>query len=152
MEQDYNGALMDQDFTILLRAGAFGPRDAMPESLSGKETEFAFESPLRDTVDRMKGQQLAESSQLLIGAAQLDPASVKMLDVRVALRDALRGIGTPASWMLDEDVFDKLAADMEKAQQAQAATAMAGEMGAVVEQGGTAAQAVQSAQEQGAAQ
>jgi hypothetical protein len=117
MEMDYNGALCDVTFDILLRAGAFGNTADMPESLSGQEIQFRFESPLQESVGKQKGQIFQNASGLLAQAAALDPTSVKMMDVRAALRDTLDGIGTPAKWIRDEKAM--LAEDQAAAQAAQ---------------------------------
>ena len=117
METEYNGALMEQDFDILFRAGAFGPNNQIPESLRGQETEFRFESPMRMSIDRLKGQQLTEAMQMALLTAQVEPMAVRQLDWLTAHRDAQRGIGTSAMWMKDEEVF---AAEMEQAAKEQA--------------------------------
>ena len=56
MEADYNGQLCEMDFDLLLRGGAFGPPQEMPESLSNADVSFRFESPLHDAVDAQKAQ------------------------------------------------------------------------------------------------
>ena len=104
MESEYNGALMEQNFEILLRAGAFGPPQAIPESLKGQETELKFESPLRDSIESLKGQQFIGALQLAIQAAQVDPTALKQVKWSDAHRDAQHGIGTPPDWMEDEEV------------------------------------------------
>jgi len=145
MEQDYNGALMEQDFEILLRGGAFGPIDTIPESLRGQETAFQFESPLRESMDRIKSQQFIESSQLLGVAAQLDPVSTKMLDVRRALRDSLRGIGAPATWLLSEKEMEAVDQAAQTLQQAEQAAMMVGTGAQVMQQVGMAGKAMKEA-------
>lgn len=135
MEQDYNGALMDQDFSLLFRAGAFGSPQNIPESLQGKQTEFTFESPLHENIERMKGQTFAEAGQYLMQAAQLDPVTAKMVNVKEALRDVLHGIQVPASWMVEEAELEKIEKQLMEQQQQQQMMQMA-------QQGGEAAQSV----------
>lgn len=119
METDYNGALMEQDFDILLRSGAFGSFERIPKSIKGQQTEFRFDSPLRESIDRLKGQQFIEARDLMVAASPLDPLAVQMVDARFALRDALHGVGTPAKWMRDEAEMDQMEQQMKAAQQAQ---------------------------------
>ena len=145
METDYNGALMELDFDILLRNGAFGPVQNIPESLRGQETEFKFESPLRDSVERMKGQKFNEALALTSQTAQVDPMAIRMVDWRVAQRDALRGIGTPAAWMVDDKVLDQQEQQMQQ-QQAQMQQMQAiGGVAQVAEQAGKAGSAIKEA-------
>lgn len=145
METDYNGALMELDFDILLRNGAFGPTQEIPPSLQGQETEFRFESPLRDSVERIKGQKFQEALGITSQAAQVDPMAIHMVDWRTAQREALQGLGTPASWMVDDAVLDQTKQQMQiqqaKMQQMQAM----GAMGQVAEQAGKAGSAIKEA-------
>ena len=101
--------------------GAFGsPRD-WPEELHGMEIEFQFESPLHDAIDREKGQKWLETLSMLSGAVEFAPEARHMVDARVALRDALDGVGISPAWTRsDADIDELVAADAEQAAQAQA--------------------------------
>lgn len=146
IEEDYNGALCEETFELGLRAGLFGPiEQSLPESLSGQEIQWQFVSPLSEAADRKKGAQYMETANLLAVASGLDPNAAMMLDAKTALRDALEGIGTPAKWVLPEEVV----AEMEQAaaqQQAMAATVqgVSGVAG-VAQQAGDALQSLQAA-------
>ena len=142
METDYNGALMELDFDILLRKGAFGSVQDIPQSLRGRETEFRFESPLRESIERIKGQRFIEAMNLSIQASQVDPLAPKMINWRTAQRDAQRGIGTPAEWMVEEAELQALEQQMQAAQQAQAMMQTVAGAGQVAEQVGKGGQAV----------
>lgn len=142
METDYNGALMELDFDILLRNKAFGPFESIPESLRGRETEFQFVSPLSESIDRVKGQKFVEALQLTAQTAQVDPTAIKMIDWRVAQRDALRGIGTPPSWMADEQVLEEADKQLAIASQAQSMIQMMSAGGQAAEQVGKGGQAI----------
>jgi hypothetical protein len=102
MENDYNGALCEITFDLLLRGGAFGPADRIPPEIRGSEIQFRFESPLREAAERIKGQTFLQTKQMIAEAAPLDPMAPAMFDARTALRDALRGVGTPAKWLRSE--------------------------------------------------
>ncbi|MHB8816527.1 MAG: portal protein, partial [Steroidobacteraceae bacterium] len=103
VEAEYNAALCEDTFEALMREGAFGPYQAIPQSLRGAEIRFEFESPLHQAQERKKGQLLLQAVQLIGQAAQLDPNTVAELDAATSLRDALNGIGTPATWLRDPD-------------------------------------------------
>lgn len=142
MEQDYNGALMSQNFNLLLRAGAFGPFNEIPESIRGEETEFRFESPLRESIDKVKGQQFAQAKALAVEASAMDPIALKMVDWRKAQRDAQHGVGTPAEWMVDESDMDNFEAQQQAADQAKAMMETVGAGAQIAEQVGNARQAM----------
>ena len=120
METEYNAAICEKDFNILMANGAFGPPQAMPESLHGGSISFQFESPMRDAAGRVKGQQFAETKELIGAAMELDPGAGYVVDSVTALRDALEGVGSPAKWRRTEnDVASMQARDAQAAQQQQ---------------------------------
>lgn len=127
METEYNGALCDRTFDILLRNGAFGSRFDIPPSLSGQDVRFTFESPLQAAQTRANSQAFMQTAQLLQMAAQLDPTVVHDMNFDRAFRDAAEGAGAPAAWFLDEQVAmqKKAQAAQQQAQQAQMAQEMA---------------------------
>jgi hypothetical protein len=122
METEYNGALCEMTFDLLMRVGAFGPPSEFPDSLRGEDVEFKFESPLSQATERQKGQKFLEAKGLLREAAEIDPASTAVVDARVALREALSGIGVSANWMRSEEDVEAMA--QQQAQQQQAAQAL----------------------------
>lgn len=142
METEYNGALCEMTFNDLMRVGAFGPARDIPQSLRGESVQFKFESPLHQAVERQKGTKFMEAKALLLEAAQLDPGSVTTLNARVALRDALNGIGIEAKWLRDEEEVEQKAAEVEQAQQMQAALAQVQQGAMAGEQVGKAGKAL----------
>lgn len=108
LESEYNFNLCDETFELMWRNNAFGSPEAWPKELSGAEIDFTFESPLHDAIGEQKGHKILEAAQLLGQAVALDPGSAFLLDAKVALRDALDGIQTPAKWMRSEDEVSKL--------------------------------------------
>lgn len=142
METEYNGAICEITFDILLRNGAFGPPDFIPESLRGSDIQFKFESPLQQTEDSLKAQHFAEAKQMLALAIDLDPGAGAMLKARDALRDAWKGRGIPSSWVAsEEEMAEKDAAAQEQAA-LQQTLGMMGQGAAVAEQVGKAGQAL----------
>jgi hypothetical protein len=145
MESEYNGALCEDTFESLMRAGAFGRAEDIPESIRGGEIRFSFESPLHEAIERRKGQKFLEAKQLLREAAEIDSASVATLDARVALREALTGIGVPAKWLRDEEVVTQMAEEQAAAKQAEEETLRVGAGAAAAKQLGEAQQALNAA-------
>lgn len=117
-EVEYNGALCEIDFDLLLRGGTFGSFRDMPQSLRGQDIQFKFQSPLHNAIEQQKGAEFNNAKAMLAEAAALDPGAVAMIDVRKALRDALEGIGTPIAWMRGDDEMDQI----QQQQQEQAQT------------------------------
>lgn len=102
MEAEYNDALCEETFGIMLRNGAFGDPRGWPKALRGADVQFTFESPLHDAIEEMKAQKF-QQAQVLIGAAMaLDPSAAFVPKTEVALRDALMGAGVPTSWVNTE--------------------------------------------------
>lgn len=135
LEQDYNAAICDMTFNDLLRRGGFGSVDEMPDSLSGKEVMFKFDSPLTDAIGTEKGQKFLENQQFLAQAASIDPSATYLIDVKEALKDVFTGVGTPASWMRDDKAVAEMVDQANQKQQAQ-------EMLAGLQQGATGAESL----------
>lgn len=120
MEADYNGQLCEITFETLMRQGAFGAPDSIPESLQATDTRFDFEGPLSEAIERDKGQKFLQSKAMIAEAASIDPSQVKIMDFGETLRDVLTGIGTPAKWLHSpEDVAAAVEADKQAKEQAQ---------------------------------
>lgn len=118
MESEYNGAVCELTWDLLFRNGAFGSPFDMPRSLRGVEIQFRFESPLHDLIEQAKGQKWLEAKAIVADAVALDPSAADLLDAKVALREVLKGIGTPAEWTRNESDVD----DMARQRQEQQAT------------------------------
>ena len=114
MEMEYNGGLCELTFDILLRAGAFGSPYDMPKSLRGADIQFKFASPLHDAIEEQKGQKFMEMKGLILESMQIDQSSIALPDAKIALRDALNGIGVPSQWLRSEVTVKQI----EQAQQA----------------------------------
>lgn len=111
MEQEYNGALCDETFDLLLHNGAFGSIADIPQSVLGQDIRFRFESPLTEMIDAQKGQKLTMAKQLLAVVADVAPEAQYVMDWSGAYRDAVEGNRTPMAWLNDP----KLSADMAQA-------------------------------------
>lgn len=117
MEYDYNGQLCEETFDLLMANGAFGPLDQIPEDIAGRDIRFKFESPLADMIEREKGQKFLEAKAILASALDVDPSMAALMDFGETLRDVLRGIGVPESWMRSEDEVKREQERMAAAQQ-----------------------------------
>lgn len=119
VETEYNAALCEDTFEALFRENAFGPYAEIPQSVRGQDIKFQFESPLHQATERKKGALLLQAAQLIGAAVQLDPNVGAELNASEALRDALTGVGVPATWLQDPEVVAQI--NQEKQQQQQQA-------------------------------
>lgn len=101
VEHEYNAAICDTTFELLLLHGAF--RDMpIPDSLQGRDITFRFESPLQSAVDREKAEQFRIMVSMVGEAAALDQSVVQVPNVGEALREAILSIGSPGTWVKSE--------------------------------------------------
>lgn len=135
MESEYNGALCETTFELMMMAGAFGRPEDIPDSIQGREIQFRFESPLHDAIERQKGQKFQEVAGLLAQTVSLDPTAAADVDVKTAFRDVVTSIGAPAKWLHSEEESAAITEQQREAQQAQ-------ELLAALQQGGEAAKTI----------
>lgn len=145
MEQEYNGALCEDTFDDLMRVGAFGPHDDIPDSIKGQHVRFRFESPLHENIERKKAQVFVEGLEHVKLAAEVDPASVAVMDVPGNLREALRAIGLEAKHIRDEDTVKAMAAEAAEARAAEQATLEVENAAIAAQEVGKAQQALEAA-------
>lgn len=120
METNYNAPLLDMTASIMVRMGAFGNPEDMPETLRGADIEFEFSNPLQDAIERNKYNQALMAVEGTVALAQLDKKIINNLDTARIHRDAISGIGAPADWLKSEDdaeAANDQAGEMEKVQQ-----------------------------------
>lgn len=146
IEDEYNGALCDITFDIGLRNGLFGPLDRIPESLRKQQIEFKFVSPISQAREKEKGIQFMESKNLLLEAAQLDPGLAGLMDAETALRDALSGINTPASWVRDKSEVEALRRKHQQELEQMKQLASAEQLAGTAQKAGAAAKDFNAAQ------
>jgi hypothetical protein len=99
IEAEYNGALCETTFEVMMQTGMLGSPYDIPESLQGADVEFKFESPLTQSQEEEKVQRFGQTAQLLAQAAEFDQGVIANVNFDVALREAIVGGGAPASWL-----------------------------------------------------
>lgn len=120
VETDYNGGLCERSFEVLLQEGAFGTPDTFPDELRDSDVQYTFVSPLREAIDKQKGQIFMEGASVIAQAVTLDPSVASIPDAKVVLRDTLEGIGWPAKWTRSEEEVQRMSdAEAKQAQQQQ---------------------------------
>ncbi|MGA0595613.1 portal protein [Enterovirga sp. CN4-39] len=144
METEYNAAILELAYSIMMRERAFNYRE-MPPELEGRDFEFSFSNPLQDAIERNKINQATTVFGALAGAMQVDPTAAKTIDVKRIVRDVTRGSGAPADWLVDEAQADEEIQGQQQAGNVLAALSGAGQAAEVVNQGADAALKLQSA-------
>lgn len=123
LEAEYNASVCNMSFDLLMRHGAFGDPRSWPKELLGADIEFRFESPLHDAIDQQLGHKMLEARALLADAAAADPSALALWDASTALREALNGIGVPASWIRSKEDVERI--QIQQAEEAQAQQGLA---------------------------
>lgn len=131
MEVEYNGALCNETFNIMLDNNGFGAPETMPEVLRGADVRFEFESPLQATAKRANAQAFQEMAGITAAAIQLDPKLRHNLNAQQAYRDALEGVEVPADWIVDPKVVEQMVAAEQAAMAKQQQAAQIGQIAEV---------------------
>lgn len=117
LEDEDNGAVCETTFDLLMKNGAFGSVEDIPQSIRGRDIGFKFESPLHDAIERQKGNKFMEAAGILGQVIPLDPTAPAHLDIQTAFRDVLTSIGMPAKWLNSEqETKEIIEAQQEDAQ------------------------------------
>jgi hypothetical protein len=137
VEQEYNAALCDRTFEVLMLFGAF--RDMpIPEALQGQDVQFRFESPLQDATDREKAEQFRAMVAMVGEAAAVDQTVIQVPNFGEALRDAIGGLGAPATWVKSESETAEAVAAAQAQAEEDRAIAQAAEMAKMIPKGAVA--------------
>lgn len=141
VEANYNGALCNTTFELLLSWGAFGPVDDIPDSLRGADVNFRFESPLHDAIEKQKAQQFVEVKGVVADTLALDPSFDAHIDITAAGRDVLGAIA-PAKWLRSEEDAQEIIDGRKEQAESQALIEQINAGAVAAEQVGKAGQAL----------
>lgn len=119
IEAEYNAQLCEASFDLAMANGMLGSPYDIPESLQGKDVMFKFESPLSQSEEEKKVNQFSQVSQLLAEAADHDDTISANVNLDVAFRDAVNGMGAPSTWLreMEQVLNSKHASAMQEAMQ-----------------------------------
>lgn len=152
VQHEYNGALCDSTFEDLLRHGAFGSVEDIPQKLRGRDITWSFDTPITVAAEKALTSSFQMMVQTIAQGAQIDPSVAMLADIPIAVRESVEGGGAPAKWLVSDDKFKQLkeAHDQAAAEQAQAAAAaqgaeVAGQVAGAAETAGNAAQSLRGA-------
>jgi hypothetical protein len=110
LQVEYNGAVCDRTFELMLRMNAFGDLGYMPKKLRGMNVRFVFETPLTMAASRANVQAFTQALQILQGAVAVDPTVSHDFNLDNAFRDALEGAAVPATWIVPKELANQMKA------------------------------------------
>lgn len=114
----------------------------MPDSLSNVDTIWEFDTPITGAESRLLVEQFLDTTNVVTVAKQTDPTVAVPIHFNRALRDAIRGVGGPASWRMTQEEQDAEAEAAEQEMATQSAIAQIGGGAMAAEQVGKAGQAL----------
>ncbi len=111
---------MEAEYTFgcMLDAGGFGAIMDIPRTIRmAGDIDFRYSSPLHDAIEEQKGHKFLEVGQMLAQAVAMDKNAAAVVDVVKAFRDAIEGVGCPASWTRTESEAQAMIASEASKQQ-----------------------------------
>jgi hypothetical protein len=115
MEVEYNSRILDKSYNLMMAMGAF-PIEQVPDNLKSADTVWSFESPIQITQRRQLANQFQETIGLIAAGMQAGVQSAPV-NLELALKDAIYGIGAPSRWMKDEEQIAQETAEAQEAAQ-----------------------------------
>jgi hypothetical protein len=138
MQIEYNTVLLDTSFAFMDNMKMID-WSMVPGKLGGSDFAWAFESPIQQARYRMMVEQFRDTMQIVAAAKEMGyMASPVKIDV--AVRDAVRGVGGPATWRKTVDEQQQEEQENEQKQQMQEAMVAAHQAGQIASQAGDAGQ------------
>lgn len=137
MQIEYNTRILDLSFSLLRNMDKFD-WEKVPQDLLGSDITWAFESPIQSAQDRVMVEQFKASLEVLMLGQQVG-ATLRPLNIDKAQRDAIRGVGGPASWRKTVEEQEAEAAKLEQEKQIQKAMLEANQAAEIAGKAGDAA-------------
>ncbi len=73
LETDYTGPIIERTFNIMLRRGALGPVENIPEELQGSNITFRFASPVEKAKRQIEEQTITQGIEKVLAIGQMQP-------------------------------------------------------------------------------
>jgi hypothetical protein len=146
IQVEYNSKLLDIVFALLVNMKKID-FSRMPDTMSDVDTIWEFDTPIQTAESRLLVEQFLDTCNVLTVGAQTEAAVAQAggavpIHLDKGLRDAVRGVGGPATW---RKTLEEREADAEAAEQAsgvQDTMAQIGMGAGVAEQVGKAGQSL----------
>lgn len=137
MQIEYNVRVLDLSFELLKNMKKFD-WNQVPQTLSEANFTWSFESPIQRAQDLIMVEQFKSSLEVMLLGAQAGATS-KPIHVDAAVRDAIRGVGGPATWRKTAEEQQEEAAAMQQEQEKAKAMMEAQQVAGIASQAGDAA-------------
>jgi hypothetical protein len=144
IESEYHTPLLGKVFDRAVLMGLI-PREMFPEELTDEEVRFTFHSPLNEAEGKAMVESFNIMMQTVAASAQVDETVANIINIREATRDAVRGGGAKATWLLSEKEMKKKDVEAEQVQQLRQGAQIAREGAGVVSDVSNAAMAAEQA-------
>ena len=135
LEADYTAPLLERVFSVLLRAGEFGPPETVPEVLRGAEIKFRLVAPVVRAMRQLEATALRKTIDDLAPVVQADPAMLDHFDTDRIARDVSDANGVPTKWLRPLETVDAIRGQRAQAQASQAEATAAQATGQLLNQG-----------------
>lgn len=152
LDDGYSSPICEATFDALMSVGTFGARDPKtgallnaPQELGGRQLEYEFTNPIRETEKEMQAQRFVQGLQIANAVAGVDQIQIEQINMDVSFRAALKGLGWPAEWLEDETAFEQSKIAFQQRQKLQAGAAALGTGATVAKTGAEAARALSQA-------
>lgn len=106
-EHEYNGALTETTFELMMKMGLLGSPYDIPDSIKGSKVTFKFKSPLSASEEEEKRNKFQMVREMVGQAMEIDQTVMHDVSFSNALRDAIDGIGAPANWVVPPETADE---------------------------------------------
>lgn len=146
IQVEYNARMLDIVFALLVNMKKID-FSRMPETMSDVDTIWEFDTPIQTAESRLLVEQFLDTCNVLTVSSQTEAAIAQTggavpIHMDKGLRDAVRGVGGPATWRKTQEERD---ADAEASEQAMATQDTLGQIGmgaSLAEQVGKAGQSL----------
>jgi hypothetical protein len=122
LEGSYNNPCVERSFNILLRKGAFGPPEMIPEALQGADVQFRFASPVERAKQQIEEAYVTQTMDKVLQIGQIRPEVMDRYDFDAYAKYLAKANDFPHELVKDDMVVEQEAA--ARAQQAQAEARM----------------------------
>lgn len=130
IEEEDNAVMIENVFTLLMRGGAFGSPDDIPDDLKGKEVQFKFKSPLQDSKAEEAKQQYLDMLGIAGQSMQIDPNSTVAFNIPDAFYNMMKTTKVPTEWIKSEEQIQQELASKQEQEAIIQASQMAQQAGA----------------------
>ena len=152
MQIEYNTKLLDKAYSTLNNMKAFrvdgsAGTPPLPSALAAADVTWTFESPIQSAQDQILVEYFKGSLEL-VGLGMQAGATANPIKVDRALRDAVRGMGTPATWRKDQAEFAQEAQQIAQQKQMMQAAQQIGGVAQIAKTAGEAGGEIANAGQQ----